>query len=112
MHSRDFYHRDLKIENLALRSGGVKLVDLGHSAAVGTGATGNQSGYPSYSGNPNPRPEDRRPQRPIHNSLSKKVSTRAPEVVLGKTWKRTPETMEKVRCLRPTLSKIGHLLQS
>ena len=101
-HGRGFYHRDLKVENVARsKMGAVKLIRLGHSYTHGTGATAAARA-----------PSDDEIRREIlareqwRMRFVNKVSTRAPEVVLGKRQDGTLESMEKVRrpAHRPTAS--------
>eukprot|EP01045_Picozoa_sp_COSAG04_P031322 COSAG04_NODE_5758_length_1501_cov_1.156919_1_plen_226_part_00 len=99
LHSQQFYHRDLKVENVALKGDAVKLIDFGSSTGVGTGGTMSAKTDDAGTG---------ADQRLKHIRLSQKVSTRAPEVVLGKKLDGTPEAMEKVRScpgLRPAPAK-------
>ena len=105
-HGRGFYHRNLKVENVArMKSGAVKLIRLGHSQGVAPGRT-HARAYPrddTTSG---------ADVRLRHIRLSQKVSTPAPEVVLSKPLDGTPdgrfwlEDSEKVRrpAHRPTAS--------
>ena len=95
LHSQQFYHRDLKVENVALKGDAIKLIDFGSSTGVGTGGTMSAKTDDAGTG---------ADQRLKHIRLSQKVSTRAPEVVLGKQLDGTPEAMEKVSYLRPTRS--------
>ena len=106
LHERKFYHRDLKLENVAVSEGNiVKLIDFCSSTSVAAGRLSNHAP---------PDEEDIdggavAQQRMQVISLSQKAHTRAPEVVLGQSVKGTPEEQEKVRrtCIIPAARCVG-----
>ena len=107
LHQRKFYHRDLKLENVAVSEGNiVKLIDFCSSTSVAAGRLSNHAP---------PDEEDIdggavAQQRMQVISLSQKAHTRAPEVVLGQSVKGTPEEQEKVRSFScaQRLTAAGH----
>ena len=97
-HGRGFYHRDLKVENVARsKMGAVKLIRLGHSSGVFAGGTDAAVADTD---------DEILAREQWRMRLVNKVSTRAPEVALGKRLDGTPDSMEKVRrpAHRPTAS--------
>ena len=95
LHQRKFYHRDLKLENVAVSEGNiVKLIDFGSSTSVAAGTTASATADEEEGGGDGGAVAQERTQV---ISLSQKAHTRAPEVVLGQSVKGTPEEQEKVR---------------
>jgi serine/threonine protein kinase len=94
LHQRKFYHRDLKLENVAVSEGNVvKLIDFGSSTSVAAGTTASATADEEDGGDGGAAAE----ARTAVISISQKAHTRAPEVVLGQSVKGTPEEQEKVR---------------
>jgi serine/threonine protein kinase len=94
LHQRKFYHRDLKLENVAVSEGNiVKLIDFGSSTSVAAGTTASATADEEEGGDGGTVATER--TQVI--SQSQKAHTRAPEVVLGESVKGTLEEQEKVR---------------
>ena len=126
LHQRNFYHRDLKLENVAVSEGNiVKLIDFGSSTSVAAGSTRslptdfyeNPEVYWAYLSALKSGDKDElarldggavATERTHVISLSQKAHTRAPEVVLGQSVKGTPE-QEQVRrtCIIPAARCVG-----
>ena len=106
LHQRKFYHRDLKLENVAVSEGNVvKLIDFGSSTSVAAGTTASATADEEDGGDGGAAAE----ARTAVISISQKAHTRAPEVVLGQSVKGTPEEQEKVRrtCIIPAARCVG-----
>jgi len=107
LHQRKFYHRDLKLENVAVSEGNiVKLIDLAVISSVpaagklrNTAATTEEEIAELYGmsvAEMNYADELRKMSKTVIG-LSQKAHTRAPEVVLAQLVKGTREEQEKVR---------------
>jgi serine/threonine protein kinase len=98
LHQRKFYHRDLKLENVAVITGPdgnpiVKLIDFGSSTSVAAGTTASATADEEDGGDGGAVATER--IQVI--SLAQKAHTRAPEVALGQSVRGIPEEQEKVR---------------
>eukprot|EP01046_Picozoa_sp_COSAG06_P032577 COSAG06_NODE_3268_length_5589_cov_69.631857_1_plen_98_part_10 len=92
LHQRKFYHRNLKLENVAVSEGQVvKLIDFGSSTSVAAGYAGSAEADEEEGGDGGAVATER--TQVI--SLSQKAHTRAPEVVLGQSVKGIWEEQEK-----------------
>jgi serine/threonine protein kinase len=82
LHRKKFYHRDLKLENVAIgEDGTVKLIDFGSSSSVDKGNTASATdGEDEESADGGAAAK----ARIAVISISQKAHTRAPEVVLGR----------------------------
>eukprot|EP01046_Picozoa_sp_COSAG06_P073890 COSAG06_NODE_22327_length_727_cov_0.632166_1_plen_125_part_00 len=111
LHQRKFYHRDLKLENVAVSEGQVvKLVDFGSSTSVAAGFRVSSIALGYYDDDEEDLDGGAVAQQRTHViSLSQKAHTLAPEVVLGQSVKGTPEEQEKVRrtCIIPAARCVG-----
>ena len=95
LHQRKFYHRDLKLENVAVSDGQVvKLIDFGSSTSVAAGTTASATADEEEGGGDGGAVAR---ERATVISLCQKAHTRAPELVLGQSVKGTSEEQEKVR---------------
>ena len=100
LHKNKFYHRDLKLENVAITEDGtVKLIDFCCSTSVAEGNTASATDRESEEGEDGGAAARARIAK---ISISQKAHTRAPEVVLGRPMPKDADkitaAVEKVTC--------------